>query len=112
MKFIHFVENLKKEHAGDTLVRKNGTLILCPGKIPKAKHIIYKGLSSRLIKEELIDQYKNKFPKEYIEFLKYSNGITLFMFKIKINGIEFAGSNLTIYGLPLVPPFSRPQDEE
>ncbi len=112
MKFIDIIDNLKKENSNDTLVRNNGTLLLCPGKIPKAKHIIFKGLTDNIIQDELISQYKNNFPKEYIEFLKYSNGIELYMFKIKKEKLEFADVNLAIYGLPLVPPFVRPKDEE
>ena len=112
MEFFSLVDELKEKHKSNMLLRKNGTLLLNPGKIPKAQHILYKPLTTALIEEFLVKSYSNVLPMQYIRFLKYSNGIELFMFKILTGRFEFAGSNLTIYGLPKTQPFGRPADME
>lgn len=112
MKIFYLIDQLKEKHKENTIVRNNGTLLLNPGKIPKAQHIFYEGLSFETIEEFLIKEYKNVFPAQYLKFLKRLNGIELFMFKIILGKISFAGSSLTIYGLPKTPPFNRPIDME
>jgi len=112
MEFFSLVDELKERHKSNTLLRRNGTLLLNPGKIPKAQHILYKPLTTELIEEFLVKSYSNALPMQYINFLKYSNGVELFMFKILTGKFEFAGSNLTIYGLPRTKPFDRPADME
>ena len=112
MNFFSFVNELKEEHAKNTLRRANKTLLLNPGKIPKAQHILYEPLTPECIDEYLIKAYKNTVPDQYIQFLRYSNGIELFMFKILYGKFSFAGSNLTIYGIPRTKPFGRPADME
>ena len=94
----------------DFFRQKNDTLLLNPGRIPKAKHMLFKPLTAELIDEYLAKAYKNALPDQYVHFLEYSNGISLFAFKILLEKFEFAGSNLTIYGLPRTQPFGRPKD--
>lgn len=112
MKFFSLVDELKEKHKSNTLFRRNGTFLLNPGKIPKAQHILYKPLTTELIEDFLVKSYTNALPMQYISFLRYSNGIELFMFKILTGKFEFAGSNLTIFGLPRTKPFDRPADME
>lgn len=107
------LESLKTEFSGDCITRKNGTLQLCPGKIPKCRHMLFVGLSDKLIKEFLADGYKNKFPEEYRQFLRYTNGANLYTVKVNTsNGLSFAHNLFTLYGLPRTQPFGRPNDME
>ena len=107
------LESLKTEFSGDCITRKNGTLLLCPGKIPKCRHMLFAGLSDKLIKEFLADGYKNKFPEEYRQFLRYTNGANLYTVKVNTsNGLSFAHNLFTLYGLPRTQPFGRPNDME
>lgn len=56
MDFFSFVDELKEKHKSNTLLRGNGTLLLNPGKIPKAQHIIRFGTPERnYIKRCLVD---------------------------------------------------------
>lgn len=112
MKFINILNELKKQYENDCIVRKNETLLLMPGKIPKSRHMLFKPLKDEYIEEYLIDVYRNKIPDEYIEFLKYSNGACLYSVKINSGKIQYAYGLFTIYGLPLTPPYDRPQDME
>lgn len=112
MRIMSLIDDLKKEYRNNAILRRNETLLLNPGKIPKAQHILYKPLPYDLIDEYLVQVYSNTLPTQYIEFLKYSNGLELFMFKILTGKFEFAGSNLTLYGLPRTKPFDRPVDME
>ena len=112
LEFFSLVDELKERHKSNTLIRRNETLLLNPGEIPKAQHILYKPLTTELIEEFLVKSYSNVLPMQYITFLKYSNGIELFMFKILTGKFKFAGSNLTVYGLPRTKPFDRPADME
>ena len=112
MRFFDILDALKSEYKGNCSIRKNGTLLLCPGKIPRSRHMLFKPLCDEYIQEYLIEQYNNNFPKEYIEFLKYSNGANLHTVKMKTDKIEFASNLFVIFGLPLTPPFGRPKDEE
>jgi len=54
MEFFSLVDELKERHKSNTLLRRNGTLLLNPGKIPKAQHILYKPLTTELIEEFLV----------------------------------------------------------
>ena len=74
--------------------------------------MLFKPLSDEHIEEYLIKQYNNKFPKDYIEFLKYSNGANLNTVKMKTDKFSFASSLFIIFGLPRTPPFNRPFDME
>jgi len=112
MKFIQLLSNLKEEYKDDCIIRKNGTLLMHPGRIPNAKHYLFRPLNDELINEFLINQYKNTFPKEYIDFLKFSNGANLFGICVKTPKFTLAETLLTIYGLPRTAPFSRAQDME
>lgn len=94
------------------IVRKNGTLLLSPGKIPKSKHMLFNSLEDEYIEEFLVSEYSNEFPKEYINFLKYSNGANLFNVKIKNQKFEYAYAMFIIFGLPLTSPFERSLDME
>lgn len=111
--FAKRLESLKTEFSGDCVTRKNGTLLLCPGKIPKCRHMLFAGLSDKLIKEFLADGYKNKFPEDYRQFLRYTNGANLYTVRVNTsNGLSFAHNLFTLYGLPRTQPFGRPNDEE
>lgn len=112
MKIVEKINALSDKYNNNFVRRKNGTVLFCPGKIPKAKHMIFKGLTDEELNTYLISEYKNKFPTEYITFLKNYNGVDLFMFKVIVNKFEFASSYLTIYGLPRTKPFNRPVDNE
>ncbi len=120
MKVFSLIDNLKAIYENNKTVRKNNTVLLCPGTIPKAKHMLFQGLSQDIIDEYLIDSYKNIVPPQYIEFLKYSNGGTFYMYKVqserkvglKTKKIEFASSGLTIFGIPRTPPYERAIDME
>lgn len=116
MKILELMDNLQSEYTEDVIVRKNNTLLLGPGKIPKARHIIFPGLSPDIIDRYLITDYKHNFPMQYREFLRHYNGANLFMFKVitKARGkkLEFASKNLVVFGLPRTQPFGRPIDME
>ena len=116
MEFIKILEELKKEYKNDSLIRENGTILLKPGTVPRACHMLFKPLDDKLIDEFLTSQYVYKFPKEYIEFLKYSNGANLCTVRmwhtIKKKRIPTASGLFTIYGLPRTQPFGRPTDME
>lgn len=112
MKFIEYLNGLQKEYSNNYLVRKNGTILLAPGKLPKSKHMLFKPLKQDIIDEFLISHFNLDFPKEYIDFLKYSNGASLFTIKVNAGKFSFASSLLEILGLPLTPPFNRPLDME
>lgn len=116
MRFIKILEELKQSYKNNIKTRNNGTLLLGPGTIPRSEHMLYAPLTDNVINEYLISQYKFAFPKEYIELLKYSNGADLCIVKmwhnIKGKKIPTASVLLSIFGLPMKPPFARPQDEE
>ncbi len=120
MKVFKKIDALKELYANDSLIRNNGTVILAPGRMPAFKHMLFKPLTQELIDEYLIAEYKNKFPEQYIEFLKYSNGAQLYVYKIlssakpkrRMPPIYFASIALNINGLPRTPPFGRTPDME
>lgn len=116
MEILKLLQSLKTEYSDNSIIRKNDTILLGPGKIPKAKHMVFPGLSYELIDEFLVSDYKHPFPTQYRDFLNHFNGANLFMFKIvsKTKGktLEFASKNLTIFGLPRTQPFGRPADME
>ena len=103
---------LKKQYENDCIYRKNGTLLLGLGTIPKCRHMLFKPLTDELIYEYLQKCYKNKIPAEYIEFLKYSNGANLCCVNIKKKNLSYAFCMFSIYGLPRTQPFGRAIDEE
>lgn len=112
MLFFDILNKLKKEYAEDCIIRKNKTVLLHPGDIPKSRFMLFEGLDQKTIKEFLIDKYNNLFPKEYIEFLKFSNGANLFTVRLKTKKFNFAHDLFSIYGLPRIEPFDRPFDME
>jgi len=112
MRFFSILDELKQFYDNDIIVRKNGTMLLHPGKIPNSRHMLYKPLNDEYIEDYLVSQYANTFPKEYIKFLKYSNGADLCSVKLNTQGVSFACPMFTILGLPLTPPFNRPSDME
>jgi hypothetical protein len=101
MNIIGKIEQLKEMYHSDCLTRENGTILLGPKKMPKCDHMLFKSLSEETIEECLRKQYKNKFPDEYADFLKYSNGANLFYTKIVKPQFNHAWIFLTIYGLPM-----------
>ena len=116
MKFFKILDNLKEQHDNDKLIRANGTILLHPDRVPRARHMLYKPLDDKLINDYLVSQYIYAFPKEYIEFLKYTNGADLcttrIWHNIKNKRIPVAGGLFTIYGLPRTQPFGRPDNME
>lgn len=104
MRFVEKCRNLIVSYGEDYLKRKNETLLLHPGKIPVASHIIHAPLKREVIEEYLVNAYKNKMPDEYIKLLSNFNGMTLYMVRVNFqNRFSFACSRFTIYGLPLTP---------
>ena len=120
MDFLKLLEGIKREHQADTLVRRNGTMILSPGAMPKARHMFFEPLTDEEIQEQLVSQYVNEFPQEYIEILKYTNGCNLYGLKLnymfvkkkKIIHDAMANFGFTVFGIPRVPAYDRPKDEE
>lgn len=116
MKFFKILDELKEEYKNNFKIRDNGTLLLAPGSVPRACHMLFKPLNNELIEEFLISQCVHRFPEQYIEFLKYSNGANLCNVKvwhtIKKKKIAAAGGLFVIYGLPRTQPYGRPQDME
>lgn len=106
------LNELKKQYSDNYIVRKNGTLLLSPGKIPNSRHMLFKPLSNEYVEEYLVKQYRNDFPIDYINFLKYSNGANLNTIRLKTTKVSFAHPLFVIFGLPLTPPFNRPFDME
>jgi hypothetical protein len=108
------IDQLKKEYISDCRIRKNGTVLLGSDKdLPLyARHTLFKPLTQDLIDEYLINNYKYHIPDQYIAFLKYSNGMSLFTAKRKFAGFKIASSIFTIFGIPLTPPFVRSQEME
>ena len=112
MKIINKIDKLIEEYHKNSIIRNNGTVLLRPGKIPKARHILFKGLTDEEINTYLISEYEHNFPKDYETFLKFYNGVDLFFAKVKKGNVEFATSHLTVYGLPRTKPFGRKLDNE
>ena len=116
MKFLKLLDELKVQYANDMKIRENGTILLMPRTVPRARHMLFKPLTEELINEYLISQYVHKFPAEYAEFLKYTNGANLFTVKlwhtIKKKRIPTAGGLFTIFGLPRTQPYGRPDEME
>lgn len=111
--YITRLESIKQQYKDDLIVRKNGTVLYGPGKIPRSKHTLFAGLDDKTMKQFLDNAYKNKFPEEYKEFLRYSNGANLFIVKLNsTEGFSFAHNLFSIYGLPRTPPFGRAMDME
>ena len=107
MKLIGKIEQLKERYGDNLLIRENGTILLGPKKMPKCDHMLFKPLCEKAIEECLRKQYKNKFPDEYADFLKYSNGANLFYTKIIKPKFSHAWNFLTIYGLPMETSLSK-----
>ena len=101
MNVIGKIEQLKEMYSSNRLIRENGTILLGPKKMPKCDHMLFKPLSEDTIEECLRKQYKNKFPDEYSDFLRFSNGANLFYTKIVKPKFCHAWNFLTIYGLPM-----------
>lgn len=112
MEFIKILENLKKQYANDMIIRKNGTILLHPGKMPRSHHMLFAPLEEELIEEYLVKPYVHEFPEEYIKLLKYSNGANLCTIEIQIGKNKLAHSMLVIYGLPKTSPYERADDME
>lgn len=112
MRFIGILTDMKERYSDDCIVRQNGTILLGPGKMPKSRHMLFLPLTDEYINSYLVSEYKNKFPEDYIQFLRYSNGANLYTVKLNSSGYSFAYNMLVIFGLPLTPPFGRAFDME
>lgn len=108
------IESLKEEYKNDIRTRRNGTVLLGSDQsLPLySRHMLFKPLSQELIEEFLINEYVYTVPKQYITFLKYSNGISLFTTKRKIRGYRIARPTFTVYGIPRTQPFGRASEME
>ncbi len=109
------IDALKEEYKSDCRIRQNGTVLLGSDKtLPLySRHILFKPLTQGLIDDFLISDYKYNVPAQYITFLKYSNGMSLFTTKRKIAGFRIARPTLTVYGIPRTQPYRRePEMEE
>lgn len=113
MRIVEMIHSLIDDYADYMVTQKNGTILLKPGKIPKCRHMIFKGLSPEIINEYLKKEYRETFPDEFAELLTIYNGFSLYWVKLKAEPkIEFAASMITVYGLPMLPPYDRPKDED
>lgn len=116
MKFFKILESVKEQYKDDMIIRDNGTILLMPRVVPRARHMLFKPLDDNLIEEFLISQYVHRFPRTYVEFLKYTNGANLCTTKvwhtIKKKRIPTAGVLFTIFGLPRTQPYGRPPEME
>ena len=116
MEFFSILESLKEQYKNDMKIRDNGTVLLMPRSVPRARHMLFRPLDDKLIEEFLVSQCVHKFPKSYIEFLKYTNGANLCTIKlwhtIKKKRIPTAGGLFTIFGLPRTQPYGRPPEME
>lgn len=114
MKIIDYLENLKEDFKDDTVTRKNGTLLLAPGRVAKSKHRLFRQLPEEILNDYLIAACRNPFPEQYAEFLRYSNGASLFCVRLKSDNADsgFVVSMLEIFGLPFTPPQQRAKDME
>ena len=108
------IDSLKEEYKSDYRTRQNGTILLGSDKsLPLySRHMLFKPLTQDLIDQFLIRDYKYNVPEQYISFLKYSNGMSLFTTKRKIAGFRIARPTLTVYGIPQTQPFGRPPEME
>ena len=109
------IDALKEEYKSDCTIRKNGTILLGSDKLLPlySRHILFKPLTQRLIDEFLISDYRYTVPEQYLDFLRYSNGMDLFTTIRKVVGYRIARPTFTIYGLPRTQPYGRdPEMEE
>ncbi len=115
MNSIAIIKDIVSQYEDTMLIRQNGTMLLEPGtwpEKPKARHIVLYKLSDEQIKEHIVNPYKYKIPEQYVEFLRYANGIALFSIKLHTKKHQLAQNMLEIYGLPLAPTFDRSRGEE
>ena len=121
MEFFKILDSLKEQYKDDMTIRKNETILLSPGEVPRAKHMLYKPLEKRIIDSFLVSQYTHRFPRSYLEFLSYSNGADLCTVKMwhnikdkrkRIKRIPTACGLFTIFGLPRTQPYGRPPEME
>ena len=112
MEFLSILQDLKNKYSKNCIMRENDTLLLKPDKVPNCRHMLFQPLADKYIQSYLVSEYKNNFPKEYMEVLKYSNGANLYRVKLNMDGVSFAHSMFVIFGLPLTSPFGRPLDRE
>lgn len=112
MQFFKKLDELKLLYSQKSIIRNNGTVLLSPGDIPRSRHMLFRPLAKEYIESYLIEQYNNKFPKDYINFLLFSNGANLFSVKIVTSEFIFSHSLFVIFGLPMTPPLGRPLDME
>lgn len=113
MEFTEKCNRLIRRFDKDILIRKNGTMLLGPGTIPKAKHYIFAGAPLEHIQQNLVQRYNGTIPDEYISLLQFCNGAILFNICMCMkDGVSFATALLTILGIPYHLPMDRAADEE
>ncbi len=114
MLFFEKLESIKKEYKNDCRIRQNGTILFGSDSLLPlySRHTFFEPLTDEIIEEFLVSDYKFTVPKQYITFLRYTNGISLFTTIRKISGFRIARSTFEIYGIPRTPPFSRPREME
>lgn len=112
MEFLKILDDLNKEFSYNKISRKNGTMLLGPDLIPNCRHMLFQPLTKEYINTYLISEYKNNFPEDYLSFLLYTNGANLYNVRLRISDFSIAHPLFVIFGLPITPPFNRPQDME
>ena len=68
MEFFKILDSLKERYKDDMKIRANGTVLLAPGGIPNARHMLFKPLDDKLIDEFLVSQYSQKFQRRILNF--------------------------------------------
>lgn len=113
MKFTTIIDELVTCNRDNSIVRKNGTILIQPGRIPSCRHMIFPAISCEIIENYLVNAYAHTFPEQYYELLSHYNGANLCNVRVDSKkGVSFAQSLLLIYGLPKTPPFGRALDME
>lgn len=114
MLFFSKLDKLKEEYKYDCRIRKNGSVLLGSDKtLPLySRHTFFKPLTQDLIDEYLVRDYRYSVPEQYISFLKYSNGLSLFTTKRMIVGFKIARPTFTVYGIPRTQPYGRDLEME
>lgn len=104
MKFLNYVESLKKTFENNIKYTENNVCLLGPyeNRPPVAEHIIFPPMSDALI-QHLKESYRRAFPAELLTLFKAANGMDLFWIRYALKGTQYTlpVSQLTIYGIPI-----------
>lgn len=112
MEFLKILDDLSREFSDNLIIRKNGTILLGPDDVPNCRHMLFEPLTEEYAKTYLINEYKNKFPEDYIAVLLHTNGANLYNVRLKISDFNLAHPLFAIFGLPRTAPSDRAQNME